>query len=67
MNKIYVNDVTGKNPQKDFFIKTVPRIGETIVLNVNEDYEKYKVLQVTHLLCDTKRELISLQIDVIKL
>ena len=32
-----------------------------------EDYEKYKVLQVTHLLCDTKRELISLQIDVIKL
>lgn len=67
MKTIYVNDVTGKNPQKDFKVKTVPRVGETIVLDVNEIYEKYKVLQVTHLLCDTNRDLISLQIDVIKL
>lgn len=67
MKTIYVNDVTGENPQKDFKVKTVPRVGETIVLDVNEIYEKYKVLQVTHLLCDTNRDLISLQIDVIKL
>ena len=67
MKTIYVNDVTGENPQKDFRVKTVPRIGETIVLDVNDVYEKYKVLQVTHLLCNINRDLISLQIDVIKL
>ena len=67
MKTIYVNDVTGENPQKDFRVKTVPRIGEIIVLDVNDVYEKYKVLQVTHLLCNINRDLISLQIDVIKL
>lgn len=67
MKTIYVNDVTGEKPQKDFRVKTVPRIGEIIVLDVNDVYEKYKVLQVTHLLCNINRDLISLQIDVIKL
>lgn len=67
MKTIYVNDVTGEKHQKDFRVKTVPRIGEIIVLDVNDVYEKYKVLQVTHLLCNINRDLISLQIDVIKL
>ena len=39
MKTIYVNDVTGKKPQKDFRVKT----------------------------CNINRDLISLQIDVIKL
>jgi len=67
MQTIYVNDLSGKKPKKNFKVKTVPRIGEIILLYVNEVYEKYKVLEVKHLLCDTNRDLISLQIDVIKL
>lgn len=67
MYTIYLNDVTGRKPQKDFKVKTLPRIGETITIDAEEIYENYKVLDVRYVLSDTERNLISLQIDVIKL
>lgn len=66
MQTIHLNDVlTGE--QTDLEVKTIPRIGEIIRFEGNNEFIDYKILNVVHFMCKIQCDLIGIHIDAIKI